>query len=135
MQGSAAATKDTMKKILIVDDNKDIRRLIRMTLEMEDVEIIEACDGESGLARTVEELPDVVLLDIMMPGGTDGIEACRRIKADARLSAARVVILSARGSAEERERGMQAGADVYLVKPFSPLQLLQVVTTMAFAPA
>ena len=122
-----------MKKILIVEDNTDIRRLIRMTLELEDVHIIEASNGERGLAAAIEERPDVVLLDVMMPDGIDGIELCRRIKADASLGSTKIVMLSARSAAADVELATAAGAHAYLAKPFSPLQLIQVVAGLAFA--
>jgi len=119
-----------MKKILIVEDHADIRRLIRMTLEFEDCEIHEAPDAPSGWDLVRELLPDVVLLDVMMPGALDGLDLCRAIKADARLRMTPVIVLSARGSSADREAGLQAGADAYLVKPFSPMQLLELLGTL-----
>jgi len=113
-----------MKKILIVDDHADIRRLIRMTLEFESYHIFEAADGKSAIQLAKANRPDVVLLDVMMPGDIDGLAVCRHIKADAALAGAKVILLSARGQARDREAGLQAGADAYLVKPFSPLQLI-----------
>jgi len=119
-----------MKKILIVDDHADIRRLIRLTLEFERYDIFEAADGKSALELATSNRPDVVLLDVMMPGAIDGLEVCRRIKADADLGNAKVIMLSARGQARDREAGLQAGADAYLVKPFSPLQLIDHLAAM-----
>lgn len=122
-----------MKKILIVEDHADIRRLIRMTLEFEDCEIHEAADAATGwdLAREVQ--PDVVLLDVMMPGALDGLDLCRAIKSDTRLRNVPVIVLSARGSSADREAGLQCGADAYLVKPFSPMQLLELLATLTTA--
>lgn len=122
-----------MKKILIVDDHADIRRLIRLTLEFERYDIVEAADGPSALALAASTRPDVVLLDVMMPGDVDGLEVCRRIKADVALGGAKVIMLSARGQARDREAGLQAGADAYLVKPFSPLQLIDHLAAMTQA--
>jgi DNA-binding response OmpR family regulator len=119
-----------MKKIMIVDDHADIRRLIRLTLEFERYDIFEAADGNSALELAASGRPDVVLLDVMMPGEIDGLEVCRRIKADAALAGAKVIMLSARGQARDREAGLQAGADAYLVKPFSPLQLIDHLAAM-----
>jgi len=117
-----------MKKILIVDDHADIRRLIRLTLEFAEYEIREAQDGEIALRMAQEVAPDLVLLDVMMPGPIDGLEVCRRLRASAPAGAGpRVIMLSARGRANDREAGLQAGADVYLVKPFSPLQLIDCI--------
>lgn len=112
-----------MKKVLIIEDHADIRRLIRLTLEITDYEIAEAADGSSGAVLAQEFRPDLVLLDVMMPGALDGLQVCRLLKA--RSPATRVLLLSARGRSEDLEAGMQAGADAYLVKPFSPLQLIE----------
>lgn len=122
-----------MKKILIVDDHADIRRLIRLTLEFERHDILESADGNSALELAASCRPDFVLLDVMMPGGIDGLEVCRRIKANATLAGAKVILLSARGQARDREAGLQAGADAYLVKPFSPLQLIDYLAAMTQA--
>ena len=118
-----------MKKILIVEDHADIRRLIRMSLEFESYEVHEAATAHEALAAVDRLAPDLVLLDVMMPGDLDGLDACRRIK-DKPDSHSRVVMLSARGMDTDRERGFAAGADAYLVKPFSPLQLIQVMEQM-----
>ena len=119
-----------MKKILIVDDHADIRRLIHMTLEFEHYEIREAANGPEALEAISTLRPDLVLLDVMMPGGIDGLEVCRRIRATPELQDVRVILLSARGQARDREAGLQAGADSYLVKPFSPLQLIDSIACL-----
>jgi DNA-binding response OmpR family regulator len=119
-----------MKKILIVEDHADIRRLIRMTLEFEDCEIFEAADAPAGWDLACAVQPDLVLLDVMMPGALNGLDLCRAIKADARLRQVPVVVLSARGASADREAGLQAGADAYLVKPFSPMQLLDLLNSL-----
>lgn len=120
-----------MKKILIVDDHADIRRLIRMTLEFEDYEIREAADGDAALQAAQEMQPDLVLLDVMMPGSVNGLEVCRRLRSGLPAgSGPRVIMLSARGQASDREAGLQAGADTYLVKPFSPLQLISCIADL-----
>lgn len=113
-----------MKKILIVEDQPDIRRLIRMTLEFENWEIHEASDALDGWEMARELQPDVMLLDVMMPGELDGLDLCRAMKATPKLLGVPVIILSARGSSADREAGLAAGATQYLVKPFSPMQLL-----------
>lgn len=112
-----------MKKILIVEDHADIRRLIRMTLELDDYEILEAENGDAGLAMATEHAPDLVLLDVMMPGKLNGLDVCRALKA--RPQPPRVLLLTARGRSEDLAAGMEAGAEAYLVKPFSPLQLIE----------
>lgn len=116
-----------MPRILIVEDQADIRELVRMTLELERFEVEEAPDGDSALVLAARRPPDLMLLDVMMPGTVDGLGVCQRIKADARQRRTKVVMLSARGSDADRQAGLRAGADAYLTKPFSPRELLQVV--------
>jgi DNA-binding response OmpR family regulator len=116
--------KTFMHQILIVEDHADIRRLIRMTLEFEPVVIHEAADAEQGLAAARALRPDLVLLDVMMPGRASGLDLCRALRADPALAAVPVVMLSACGTASDRQAGLDAGATAYLVKPFSPMQLL-----------
>jgi DNA-binding response OmpR family regulator len=118
-------------RILIVEDQADICKLIRMTLEFGDFEIHEAHDGETGLNMARAIKPHVMLLDVMMPGLLDGYQVCSRIKQDADLRQIQVVMLTARGQATDLEAGAAAGADAYLVKPFSPLELIERVETMA----
>jgi two-component system, OmpR family, phosphate regulon response regulator PhoB len=116
-----------MKRVVIVEDQPDIRKLIRMTLEFEDCEIHEASDGAAGLRLARSLKPDLLLLDVMMPGELDGLQVCRHIKHEAATQDIRVVLLTARGQARDRDSGRAAGADEYLVKPFSPLQLIDTV--------
>ena len=114
--------QNKMKKILIVDDNSDIRRLIRIALG-KTFEISEAEDGISGLQMARDLLPDLMVLDIMMPGQMDGLQVLDAIRCDPGLDAVRVVLVTAKGQLGDAETGMQHGADAYFVKPFSPLQL------------
>ena len=116
-----------MKRVLIVEDQADIRKLIRMTLEFEDYEIHEAADGSFGLSMARDKRPDFVLLDVMMPGELDGLQVCQHLKSDPALRHVKVVLLTARGQSRDREAGQRAGADQYLVKPFSPLQLIETI--------
>ena len=116
-----------MKRVLIVEDQADIRKLIRMTLEFEAYEIHEASDGALGLRMATAVAPDLMLLDVMMPGELDGLQVCQRIKSDPALKHIKVVLLTARGQAKDREAGQAAGADEYLIKPFSPLQLIDTI--------
>jgi len=120
------------KTVLIVDDHADIRRLIRMTLEIEAYEIHEAANAVSALRMVRELRPDFVLMDVMMPGEFDGLEACRRMRADPALVRVQVILLSAMGQAADRAAGLQAGALSYIAKPFSPLKL---IATLAAAGA
>ena len=116
-----------MKLVLIVEDRPDIRKLVRMTLEFESYEIHEASDGAMGLRMAVAIQPDLLLLDVMMPGEMDGLEVCRAVRANPALKKTRVVLLTARGQAHDLEAGARVGADGYLVKPFSPLQLIETI--------
>jgi DNA-binding response OmpR family regulator len=118
-------------RILIVEDQPDICKLIRMTLEFGNFEIHEANDGETGLNMARAIKPHVMLLDVMMPGMLDGYQVCTRIKQDPDLKQIQVVMLTARGQATDLASGEAAGADAYLVKPFSPLELIERVETMA----
>ena len=116
-----------MKRVLIVEDQPDIRKLIHMTLEFEAYEIHEAAGGTTGLRMAQALQPDLMLLDVMMPGELDGLQVCQRVKHDPALAHVKVVLLTARGQARDREAGGKAGADEYLVKPFRPLQLIDTI--------
>jgi two-component system, OmpR family, phosphate regulon response regulator PhoB len=116
-----------MKRILIVEDQAEIRKLIRMTLEFEDFELFEAGDGGAGLLMVDKAMPDLVLLDVMMPGELDGFQVCQKIKSRPDLRHVKVVMLTARGQQNDLEAGTSAGADAYLTKPFSPLELIDTV--------
>ena len=114
------------KKVLIVDDEHNVRRLVAATLSGGDYEVLQARDGVEALETIRREHPTVVLLDIQMPG-LDGVEVCRQVKADPKLRETVVVILTAQAQAEARRRAAAAGADTFLTKPFSPLQVLEIV--------
>jgi len=116
-----------MKRVLIVEDQADIRKLIRMTLEFEPYEIFEAANGVDGLRQAGEVVPDLMLLDVMMPGELDGLQVCAQVRANPALHGTRVVLLTARGQLKDRDAGVHAGADDYLIKPFSPLQLIETI--------
>ena len=115
------------KRILIVEDHADIRTLIHMTLEFENYDIQEAPNADQGLEMVRQWRPDVLLLDVMMPGKLDGLDLCRLVKSDPALGHPQVVLLSARGQSQDIEAGMNAGADAYLLKPFSPLKLIETI--------
>lgn len=113
-----------MRRVLIVDDHADIRRLVRLTLEFEDVEVQEAADGPEALQVLERWHPDAMLVDVMMPG-MDGMDLCRSVRRNPATRHIPLLFLTARGQAHDREEGLQAGANAYLVKPFSPLQLIR----------
>jgi CheY-like chemotaxis protein len=118
------------KRILIIEDHADIRRLIRMTLEFEDHEIHEAANADEGLEAVRQLRPHLLLLDVIMPGRMDGLDLCRLVKSDPSLGMPLVVLLTARGQRQDIEAGMKAGADAYLLKPFSPLKLIETIDSL-----
>jgi two-component system phosphate regulon response regulator PhoB len=119
-----------MKKILVVDDHPDLRMLVRMTLELDEFEVSEAVNAVAAMQSIRTAPPDLVLLDIMMPGEYNGLELCRRLKSDPALRKIRVILLTARGLQADQDAGKVAGADHFLVKPFSPMQLIDTVRSM-----
>jgi two-component system, OmpR family, phosphate regulon response regulator PhoB len=115
------------EKLLIVDDVGELRKLLRLTLGYGIYQIHEAKSGAEALAMAQSIVPDVVILDVMMPGPVNGLQVCEAIKGDPKLASVYVVILSARGQQTDIEAGRRAGADAYLVKPFRPGELIDVV--------
>ena len=115
------------QKILIVDDEAHLRMLIQQTLEeLEDegVELLTASNGEDALATIQSEKPNLVFLDVMMPK-LSGFDVCSRTKHTLGLKDVYVVLLTAKGQEFDRQRGQEAGADLYMTKPFDPDALLQ----------
>jgi two-component system alkaline phosphatase synthesis response regulator PhoP len=106
--------------VLVVDDEQPIRELVRTYLRSEQMDVITVGDGPAALEAIRQHAPDVVVLDVMLPG-LDGIEVCRRLRA---FSDAYVLMLTARGEETDRVVGLSIGADDYLVKPFSPRELV-----------
>jgi DNA-binding response OmpR family regulator len=117
-------------KILVAEDEKDIRRLISFTLERAGFEIIEATDGKQALDMAILHLPDIILLDVMMPQ-MDGYEVCRRLRAEPSMVNTPVLFLSAKGQHHEIGEGLSAGATDYIVKPFTPRELVAKVKELA----
>lgn len=113
--------------ILIVDDDRNLRRLLQVTLEHQKYKLYEASNGRDAIRLAVEHQPDVILLDIMMPGGIDGIEVCKRIRSTPMLSNTYIILLTALGQDRDRKAGLEANADAYITKPFSPIQLISVI--------
>lgn len=114
------------KRILIADDNENIRDALTYLLEDEGYEILQAMNGAEALALVRERRPDILFLDIMMPG-INGYDVCRSIKSDPQVRGTYVIMLTAKGQAAEQERGKAVGADDYIVKPFSPMEILSIV--------
>lgn len=111
-----------MAKILIAEDERDIRDLITFTLGFAGYEVVAAANGEEAVNLARQEIPDLILMDVRMPRMT-GYEACIILKADYRLKDIPVIFLSAKGQDSEIQTGLQAGAVEYLLKPFAPDQL------------
>lgn len=109
------------ERVLVVDDDAPVRRMLRRTLAAEGLEVVSAADGGRALAAAERDPPDLVVLDVSMPG-MDGLAVCRRLRAAG--IAAPVLMLTARDAVEDRVAGLDAGADDYLVKPFAPAELL-----------
>lgn len=118
-------------KLLIADDQPDVRRLLRMSLGYGKYRLLEADNGEAALAIARAEQPEIVVLDVMMPGRLDGLDVCRALKDDPATAGAYVVLLTARGQAGDALAGRAAGADAYMIKPFSPTRLIEVIERRA----
>ena len=109
--------------VLIADDEPSMRLLVRATIESDQYQVLEASDGDEAWAMIKEHKPSVVLLDVQMPGRT-GLEVLAMIRREPSLDATRVIMLTAKALKADVELGLTAGADLYLTKPFSPLDLL-----------
>lgn len=118
-----------MAIVLIVDDEAPIVELVRFTLEDEHVRVLEAGDGLEALAVARAEQPDLIFLDVQLPR-LNGFEVCRRLRLEPGLEKTKIVMLTAAGQVQDLARGRAAGADLYLTKPFSPLRLLTLVSSL-----
>jgi two-component system alkaline phosphatase synthesis response regulator PhoP len=116
-------------KILIADDNQNIRDALTYLLEDEGYELLLAKDGAEALQKVRDLRPDILFLDIMMPE-INGYDVCRTIKADPLLKDTYVIMLTAKGQVAEQERGKEVGANEYIVKPFSPMEILAKVKSI-----
>ncbi len=116
-------------KILIADDNQNIRDALTYLLEDEGYELLLAKDGAEALQKVRDLRPDILFLDIMMPE-INGYDVCRTIKADPLLKDTYVIMLTAKGQVAEQERGTEVGANEYIVKPFSPMEILAKVKSI-----
>lgn len=112
-----------IKRILAVDDQEDNRRILRDLLTTAGYEVIEAATGEDAVALAEAQMPDLILMDIQLPG-IDGYEATRRIKADARLRPIPLIVVTSYALSGDDAKAFDAGADAYVSKPFSPRALL-----------
>jgi DNA-binding response OmpR family regulator len=126
--------------VLVIDDEKDLLELVRYNLEKEHLDVITASDGPSGLEIGLKHKPDLVLLDLMMPG-MSGLEVCKQLRADTRTNRVPIIMLTAKAAETDKIVGLEMGADDYITKPFSVRELLARVravlrrTVTAAAPA
>jgi DNA-binding response OmpR family regulator len=118
-----------MTRVLVIDDEAPIRLLCRVNLEAEGMEVLEAPDGPKGLEQARAAEPDVILLDVMMPG-LDGWQVAEQLLEDDRTSSIPIVFLTARAEFRDRARGLDLGGIDYVTKPFNPLELAPLVEDM-----
>ncbi len=115
-----------MTKVLVIDDEEPIRLLCRVNLEAEGMDVLEAADGPTGLEHAREQAPDVILLDVMMPG-LDGWRVAEELLEDERTQDIPIIFLTARAEFRDRARGLDIGGVDYVTKPFNPLELAPLV--------
>ncbi|HWH55511.1 MAG TPA: response regulator [Gaiellaceae bacterium] len=115
-----------MTSVLVIDDEAPIRLLCRVNLEAEGMKVLEASNGDTGLDTAREERPDVILLDVMMPG-RNGWEVAEELLADERTNGIPIVFLTARAEVKDRARGIDLGGVDYVTKPFNPVELAPLV--------
>ena len=113
-------------RVLVIDDEAPIRLLCRVNLEAEGMEVLEAADGPSGLEKARSETPDVILLDVMMPG-LDGWRVAEELLSDERTRGIPIIFLTARAEVRDRARGLDLGGIDYVTKPFNPVELAPLV--------
>lgn len=122
-----------MQKVLIADDEENIRNILDFSLSSEGFDVIAASSGEEAYSLAQTEAPALIILDVMMPG-QGGIETCRRLKSESRTASIPVVMLTARSSRQDRDESKAAGADGYITKPFSPQKLIDTVQSILGVP-
>ena len=110
------------RRVLVVDDELYIRNILDFSLNSEGFEVITAADGEEALKKALELIPDLIVLDVMMPK-IDGFEVCRAVKAKAETKEIPVILLTARDTDADRKKGKEVNCDAYITKPFSPNML------------
>ncbi len=116
-----------MKTILVVDDLQEVRQLLTTTLTKAKYQILTAGDGLLAVEMARKQQPDLIIMDVVMPGKIDGLEAARILKGDPQTRACPIIILTGKDLTEDFRTGLDPGADSYFAKPFSPLKLIQKV--------
>ena len=122
----SAITQPVATRVLVIDDEEPIRLLCRVNLQLENMEVLEAADGPTGLDQAREHRPDVILLDVMMPG-LDGWRVAEKLLEDDRTNEIPIIFLTARAEFRDRARGLDIGGVDYVTKPFNPLELAPLV--------
>jgi DNA-binding response OmpR family regulator len=115
-------TASEEKMVLVVDDDPNVFELVQLYVASDQVEVLQALDAYAGLDIAIRQQPDLIMLDVMMPG-TDGLEMCRRVRDIPVVAATPVIILSAKIKDDDIKAGYEAGADDYVTKPFEPREL------------
>jgi CheY-like chemotaxis protein len=126
MGRTVTMSKKNRMRVLVVDDDPLVRNLLTAVLHDANFDLEEAVDGRDALAIAATRPPDVVVLDVMMPG-LDGFEVCRTLRADPSFENTRIVVLTAKSTPTARDDAFRAGADAFFTKPFSPLDLIDTV--------
>lgn len=119
--------------ILVVDDDPVIQKLLQLSFSMEGYEVVVAADGVEALERAAQRVPDLVVLDVMMPR-MDGLQAAAALRADPRTKAVPIIMLSAKAQEVDQRAGREAGVDLYVTKPFDPLELLETAVGLMSGP-
>ena len=115
-----------MRKVLVADDEHNIRHILDFSLNAEGFSVLSALNGNDAFHLAMDETPDLIILDVMMPGRS-GLETCRALKDEPRTARIPVILLTARATREDRAEGLAAGADRYITKPFSPQKVVDAV--------
>lgn len=121
-----AVAATARQRVLLVDDDPTLLEVLTTALNLEDLDVVPASDGEDALRIAADGGVDLVVCDVGMPD-PDGLEVCRRLKADPRTRELPVILLTGRDTDQDRSRGQAAGCDAYVTKPFSPLELLELI--------
>jgi len=123
-----------LRKVLVADDEHNIRHILDFSLHAEGFTVLSALNGEDAFNLAVEEDPDLIILDVMMPGQS-GVETCRALKQDSRTGHLPIILLTALATREDRAEGLAAGANRYITKPFSPQKVVEAVLELLGSPA
>lgn len=121
------------KRLLIVEDEKDMMEMLTFRLEAAGFEVIQAHDGQEGLDKAYSQNPDLILLDLMLPR-VDGYKVCRELKSDVKYKRIPIAILTARATEKEKTLGLECGAEAYIIKPFDPAALMHTIKKLLGEP-